>query len=84
MRQRETAMFDIESKIPIPAKGTGRGPIYPFHDMKVGDSFFVPDPPDGQRNRIYSSAYGQRRTSGGKVRYTCRLESGGVRVWRVE
>lgn len=35
-------MFSIEKNIPIPLKQT-RGSKYPFADMEVGDSFFIPE-----------------------------------------
>ena len=35
-------MFEIESGVPVPPKRA----IYPWREMKVGDSFFVPDRPD--------------------------------------
>ena len=77
-------MFEVESDIPIPPGGTGHWHKYPWGDMKVGDSFFVPNPPDGQRNPAYSSVYNRGRKGDSNSRYSCRKEPGGLRVWRVE
>lgn len=34
--------FEVQ-KLELPPKGkTGRGPVYPYKDMEIGDSFFVP------------------------------------------
>ena len=75
-------MFEVESDIPIPRSGMGR-PKYPWPDMKVGDSFFVPNRPDGSRPAVSSAASYQMGRSGKKATYSTRKEAGGVRIWRV-
>ena len=77
------AMFKVESDIPVPPKVMGtKAKKYPWDDMEVGDSFFVPNPPGHKRNPLYTSAQG--RNAQATAKYSCRAESDGVRVWRVE
>ena len=79
----------IEKGIPI-AKMTRRGPKhkYPFYDMEIGDSIlfrFNSKPSDKgairrERVKIQSSAsrYGKKSD----MKFVCRKEGHGVRVWR--
>jgi hypothetical protein len=77
-------MFEIEKNIPLPP---ARGPLakYPFGELAVGDSFFVPETQDvaGAKlsRRMASAAQVSSRRSGAK--YSCRAVDGGVRVWRI-
>lgn len=69
--------FKIESGIPIPSKsGDSR---YPFREMKVGDSFFVP----GKKAANLAGCLGYYRTRY-KITLVTRTVDGGVRVWRTE
>ena len=77
-------MFEVESGIPVPPDARGLTNKYPWNDMKVGDSFFVPDRPDGRRSALSSSVNYQHKKSGNTVKYATRKVTGGVRVWRVE
>jgi len=70
--------FTIESNIPMPDPKMGRKPKYPWRQMKVGDSFFVPD---RKTNFIAGIAWNQTRRHGTK--WACRAIDGGVRVWRM-
>jgi hypothetical protein len=72
-----TSEFNIEKGIPVPRRGTAR--TYPFHEMEVGDSFFVKD---GNANYIGGAARQYAHHTGRK--YATRKVEGGVRVWRVE
>ncbi len=81
-------MFQIESNIPLPEKKTANDK-YPFKDMKVGDSFFVPGAdtvPAILRGRLYASCSNRRQASGKTERFSVRIETNGhgegVRVWR--
>ena len=85
-------MIEIESGIPIPVKGTTRGnsnsgrkAIYPFRDMAVGDSFFVPTKngktPAQTRNGVTGSISFHTIAHPGR-RFASRLVEGGVRFWR--
>ncbi len=86
-------MYAVESNVPLPAKIRGRGrplkvvppkplkvgrpPLYPFREMEVGDSFFVPL---GDRNVIWTcgNRIARELSREFKVIYVPR----GVRVWR--
>jgi hypothetical protein len=79
----ETNVFEIEKDIPVPP---ARNKVtYPFADMEVGDSFFVPCDPDGvlktERRVSAAAAQYRRRMS---VKFVTRREETGVRVWRAE
>ncbi len=84
--------FKIETGLPIPAKKKGQGPIpvYPFAEMKTGDSFFVPSP-DGEEpkrtaKRISGAAYcwgHNRATKEVRGTFTIRAGDGGARCWRI-
>ena len=66
----------IEEGIPIPKMRLRK---YPWEDMKVGDSFFVPD---GNNNTIQTAAsYAGKRHN---RKYCTRQVNGGIRVWRIE
>ena len=71
-------MLKIESGVPVPLNRA----LYPWRDMTVGDSFFVPDCPDKPTQNMSASAGGAAKRLG--TRYKVRREKGGVRVWRVE
>ena len=74
-------MFEIDKGVEIPAKRARRR-NYPFREMEVGDSFFVPT--DKPAN-VSASICGCVRSSRypGK-RFTSRKVEGGVRCWRIE
>lgn len=85
-------MIEIESGIPIPARGSGGGDpksgrkaIYPFRDMAVGDSFFVPvkngKTPQQTRNGITGAISFHTKAHPGR-RFVSRIVEGGVRFWR--
>lgn len=70
----------IEKNVPMPkTEGRGRPPIYPFRDMDVGDSVFIPE--QGVGGSAYLSAMQHGRLNGKK--FSGRTEDGGVRIWRV-
>ena len=56
--------------------------VYPFKDMRVGDSVFFPDEPKGGRSnpavaaKVYGAKYGKK--------FSARKMDGGVRIWRTE
>ena len=64
--------------------GKSRRVHYPFEDMDIGDSFFVPD---GGRSSITVAMSQLRRRKGLTIKISIRnwLEDGkpGLRVWRV-
>ena len=72
-------MFEIEKNVPLPK--LARNPIYPFAQMAVGDSFFVPG---GNATHIRNYASRARREGFGN--FSVRVTDGetpGFRVWRV-
>ena len=81
--------MQIEANIPVPAEyvdGRHTKRKYPFHDMQVGDSFFVPA--SVQRSKIVRNAAEWHANRYGK-RMIVRVETDptgvdGCRVWRTE
>jgi hypothetical protein len=76
-------MYEIENNIPVPEPRSRS--TYPFANMEIEDSFFVPCDLDAVRTierRVSASAaqYGRRHST----KYVTRREDNGVRVWRVE
>jgi hypothetical protein len=70
-------------RVPLPWNGR-RNRRYPWRDMQVGDSFFVPR---GEISQMSSLAGVTGKRLG--WRFTCRTENygtenEGVRVWRIE
>ena len=78
--------FKIDKNVAIPLNpgGAGRSSIFPWDEMEVGDSFFIP----GKSTRHV--ALGKRRRKNG-YRICCRTVTEGkgrgakkgVRVWRI-
>lgn len=80
----------IDKHVPLPADTRGRGRTkFPFRDMEVGDSFFVPTTGKAahQTRSNVSSAASRSGKGSGRV-FTTRdvTENGvrGTRVWRTE
>ena len=71
--------FEISSNIPIPEPRFGRRPKYPWRQMQIGDSFFVPKK---KTPFMAGIAWNQKRRHG--TEWTCRAEDGGVWVLRVK
>lgn len=74
-------MYAIETNIPVPQIG-GRGrksSVYPFAQMNVGDSFFVPGI---TTTKITGTVFhhGKRLN----MKFVTRTVDGGVRVWRTK
>ncbi len=73
-------MYAIEKGIPVTR--AFRVPYrYPFNDMEISDSFFVPD--GAGRIRSTRARCSQVKASTGKE-FIARVVDGGVRVWRVK
>lgn len=84
--------FAIEKNVAMPSRSE-RVPKYPFAQMEVGDSFFVPCKPDEPvqrvRNRMLGACMWAKRKLGEQHRFVVRVDesdpsTNGVRVWRVE
>lgn len=74
--------ISIEKGIPLPmgkCGGRGRPAIYPFPDMQVGDSVFIP----GQK--VGGGAYGSARSISRRLgfKFAARTVEGGIRIWRI-
>jgi hypothetical protein len=75
-------MTVIESNVPMPASyKNGRPASYPFRDMQVGQSIYIPASEVFPRYAA-KRAYAAGRRSG--MKFVCRRDEEGVRVWRVE
>jgi hypothetical protein len=76
----------IQRGIPIPMRICCHRPVrYPFLQMAIGDSFFVPveDPADGRETRRTIAKSARRRTREKGWKFSLRIVEGGVRCWRV-
>jgi hypothetical protein len=76
--------FQIEKNIPLPPKARppGRsGSMYPFLQLEIGDSFFVPNRENGKTPVVHFSKNKNAKNSG--LKFTARKSDGGVRVWRI-
>lgn len=75
-------MFKVEKNIPIKARKHG-AKKYPFSEMAIGDSFFVPLSEYTNTGSARSSLYTAARREGVKI--TVRnTYCGNLRVWRIE
>lgn len=74
------SMFEIESGKPIPPDPRKK---YPFDQMEVGDSFFVPLGDNEQR--VKKTVSNCARSFGKRVgqRFSIRSDGDGIRIWRV-
>lgn len=70
-------MFPLEDNVPIPL--TRRAQKYPFRDMQVGQSFFVPQG-DRKTLAVLASRNGKAL---GRTFHVHQLDDG-VRVWRTK
>lgn len=75
--------FKIDKSVPMPTDTRGRKVAYPWADMEVGDSIFVPE------DRIAAtgkSAYVWGQQNGKRFSRRKRVENGvkGARFWRIE
>lgn len=81
-------MYKVEKGIPLPKVRNYTQPrsIYPWEELKVGDSFLVK--PKGDEPRTVIARLSPSATSWGKrhnKKFTLRtVEKGAVRVWRVK
>lgn len=65
-------MVRVEKKVPLPPGRT----LYPWKDLKVGDSFFVENP--HARPNLYHAAKHH------KIKIRVAIDGDGLRVWRVK
>ena len=81
---KDSAMFKIDKKIPIPADRVR----YPMYMMQVGDSVFMPgcaNTPGGKLRYVNPYTAGTKAIPGSKWVTRTATEDGveGVRVWRL-
>lgn len=76
--------FKIEDNVPIPParprSGKKRRHAFPFRELGVGQSFFVPNVTFDDYNSVKAAASNHKQRWGGQL--TIRVMDGGVRVWR--
>lgn len=82
---KQKPRYRVESGVPMPAP---RCPVdvYPFLDMKRGDSFLIPCE-EAKAKRIQSRVWTAARNFGkrnGGCKFITRIVEGGVRCWRYE
>lgn len=85
------AAFAIEDNVPVPTairRGGKGGNVYPFEQLAVGQSFFVPAS-DAKPNPAKSlastvSSATKRYADSDKRKFIVRSVEGGARVWRIE
>jgi hypothetical protein len=70
-------------------KPKNRLSIYPFNEMEITDSFFVPckdkNERDKYRNRIHSTAKAYKKKNDlWHIKFSLRSVEGGLRVWRLK
>lgn len=76
--------FVIEKGVKMPeSRGSTR---YPFREMEIGDSFFVPTDEPSDIVRIRSAASHMKRQHGlvFACRAVCENGKAGIRVWRTK
>jgi hypothetical protein len=79
-RNKTSCEYKIEENIPFPTVFSLRHSKYPFEQMKVGDSFFVP----GINSTQFSYALRAPNKGAENKRFASRTVEGGVRVWRIQ
>lgn len=74
-------MYKIEKGVPLPTRSTRRK--YPFRELGVGDSFFVPEKDPKARRAVAQSIRTSFHRHKPKV-FTAHETPNGVRVWRIK
>lgn len=83
-------LFKIEQNVPLPVipRGAPVAPVkYPWHELNIGDSFFVPLVDKtimSIRGSINIDLKKFTNQSGSKIKITTRAIDNGVRVWRLK
>jgi hypothetical protein len=77
-------MYEIEKNVSAPAERTynngGGKQKYPFVDMEVGDSVFIPGATSHDHNACRAARAAVSRKG---FKLTTRFMDGGARIWRV-
>ena len=69
--------IEIERGIELKNSRRGKPPIYPWKELKVGESFVMPSAPQ----TAHASAWRAGRMYG--MKFAVRKTEGGARIWRV-
>jgi len=74
--------FPIDENVPLitTTKASQKYARYPFEQMEVGDSFFVPDDKDERAAAEHAHNYAKMRS----CKFSTRKVPGGRRIWRVK
>jgi hypothetical protein len=72
--------FKIEKNIPVPIKAKNIEAKYPFMEMEVGDSFFVPNM---RKESLSTTICKWRKRRKIKFQFLTAKERNGVRVWKI-
>lgn len=78
--------YKVEKGIPMPDRNIRFGEKFPFSQMKVGDSFLIPNgtPRFSKfRQEIYYFARKYNAKNGVRITISARLTDAGLRVWRI-
>lgn len=83
------SVFTIRTDVPLPKAARGPSTKYPFAQLGVGHSFYVPRPADAAVDLKAALARMQRACVGANkqhapARFAARIEGDGVGVWRTE
>lgn len=77
----DTTRYAIDKDVPLPdQKGKGPWAKYPFRQMEIGDSVFIPD---AYGSTVRSAAHAAGRRLGRKFCVRSKFGEPGARVWRV-
>ncbi len=74
-------MIKIDKNIPPPISGTTIGST--LAQLKVGESFFLPDFSPSLKNTLHIQIRRRRQLTGATFMTRVQEEDGGVRVWRL-
>ena len=75
--------FTLEAGIPMPQDGPDYSRYkYPWRQMRVGDSFFVPAVDDARRKLTHIRSLMYHHNNKHPEHFEARIVDGGVRVWR--
>lgn len=73
-------MYEIDDNVEIPPKRNRSTKKYPWAEMKIGQSFFVPNKSQAS---LSATAIGYSYRHPG-LKFTTAKENDGVRCWRIE
>ena len=80
----EVSDFSLETGIPMPDGPQDNRYKYPWRQMQVGDSFFVPVTGDKKRKLYAMKSVIFYQHEKHPEHFEVRVVDGGVRVWRTE